>query len=125
MAKPVGRSEWELDDAEAAALVAGTHGDPFARLGLQQSNGQWIARCVIPGADEVNVETLSGTPLGTLTRHHEGGFFEGPVKATGRAALRYRARNQTGEWSLIDPYSFGPVLGPMDDYYVAQGTHLR
>ena len=40
-------------------------------------------------------------------------------------ALRYRARNQTGEWSLIDPYSFGPVLGPMDDYYVAQGTHLQ
>jgi 1,4-alpha-glucan branching enzyme len=125
MAKPVGRSEWELDDAEAAALVAGTHGDPFARLGLQQSNGRWIARCVIPGADEVNVETLSGTPLGTLTRHHEGGFFEGPVKATGRTALRYRAKNQTGEWSLADPYSFGPVLGPMDDYYVAQGTHLR
>ena len=39
MAKPVGRSEWELDEAEAAALVAGTHGDPFARLGLQEQ--QW------------------------------------------------------------------------------------
>jgi 1,4-alpha-glucan branching enzyme len=125
MAKPVGRSEWELDEAEASALAAGTHGDPFARLGLQESNGKWIARCVIPGAEDVTVETLSGAPIGVLVRRHDGGLFEGPVKATGRTALRYRARNQTGEWSLIDPYSFGPVLGPMDDYYVAQGTHLR
>ncbi|MFN3627552.1 MAG: GlgB N-terminal domain-containing protein, partial [Parvibaculum sp.] len=125
MVKPVERSEWELDEAEAAALAAGTHGDPFARLGLQRCKEHWIARCVIPGADEVAVETLDGTPIGTLTCRREGGFFEGPVAATGRTALRYRAKNQTGEWALIDPYSFGPVLGPLDDYYVAQGTHLR
>src|SRR5690606_16045598 len=23
------------------------------------------------------------------------------------------------------PYSFGPVLGPMDDYYLKEGSHLR
>ena len=26
---------------------------------------------------------------------------------------------------MTDPYSFGPVLGPMDDYYIAEGSHLR
>src|SRR5690606_25175030 len=26
---------------------------------------------------------------------------------------------------VTDPYSFGPVLGPMDDYYIAEGSHLR
>ncbi len=26
---------------------------------------------------------------------------------------------------MTDPYSFGPVLGPMDDYYASEGTHLR
>ena len=26
---------------------------------------------------------------------------------------------------MFDPYSFGPVLGPMDDYYINEGTHLR
>jgi 1,4-alpha-glucan branching enzyme len=26
---------------------------------------------------------------------------------------------------VFDPYSFGPVLGPMDDYYINEGTHLR
>ena len=42
-----------------------------------------------------------------------------------RQPLRYRARNAGGEWWLTDPYSFGPVLGPMDDYYIAEGSHLR
>ncbi len=26
---------------------------------------------------------------------------------------------------MVDPYSFGPVLGPMDDYYIREGSHLR
>src|SRR5690606_1878075 len=34
-------------------------------------------------------------------------------------------RNAGGEWTVIDPYSFGPVLGPMDDYYIREGSHLR
>ena len=28
-------------------------------------------------------------------------------------------------WLVTDPYSFGPVLGPMDDYFIAQGKHMR
>ncbi|RYG97320.1 MAG: 1,4-alpha-glucan branching enzyme, partial [Alphaproteobacteria bacterium] len=35
------------------------------------------------------------------------------------------ARNGGGEWDVLDPYSFGPVLGPMDDYYIGEGSHLR
>ena len=26
---------------------------------------------------------------------------------------------------MSDAYSFGPVLGPMDDYYIGEGNHLR
>ena len=26
---------------------------------------------------------------------------------------------------MTDAYSFGPVLGPMDDYYIREGSHLR
>ena len=35
------------------------------------------------------------------------------------------AHNAGGEWQVWDPYSFGPVLGPMDDYYIGEGSHLR
>src|SRR5262249_21982310 len=76
-------------------------------------------------ATQVSVETLGGQPLGNLILRHDDGFFEGRVTVPGRSPLRYRARNADADWSLTDPYSFGPVLGPMDDYYVAQGTHLR
>ncbi len=27
--------------------------------------------------------------------------------------------------AVNDPYSFGPVLGPLDDYLIREGSHLR
>ena len=59
------------------------------------------------------------------TRRHDAGFFEGPLTIRKRQPLKYRARNAGGEWWVTDPYSFGPVLGPMDDYYMREGSHLR
>ena len=57
------------------------------------------------------------------------GFFEGVVDAwVGLAqppAYRLKASNRTASWELTDPYSFGPVLGPLDDYLLIEGTHQR
>ena len=114
-----------LPSAEMDALVAGSHGDPFAALGLQDVGGRLYARCVIEGAEEVEALTLAGKSAGVLTRVHPGGFFEGPLKVRKRQPLKYRARNAGGEWIVWDAYSFGPVLGPMDDYYIGEGSHLR
>ena len=114
-----------LDEGDAASLVAGTHGDPFGVLGPHLSGRTWLTRAFIPGAEHVSVASLDGRQLGTLTRRHEAGVFEGPVQLKAREAIRYTASNAGGTWSLIDPYSFGPVLGPMDDYYASEGTHLR
>ena len=63
--------------------------------------------------------------LGGLDRRNPAGFFEGKISATGRQLIRFNCANAKGSWSLIDPYSFGPVLGQMDDFYIAEGTHLR
>ncbi len=114
-----------LNDKEIAALIEGSHRDPFGRLGLQPSGGGWVARAVVPGAERVRATTLDGTPVGELARYRETRFFQGPVALSGRMPLRYVASNAEAEWSFIDPYTFGPVLGPMDDYYSAEGTHLR
>ena len=59
------------------------------------------------------------------TRRNAAGFFEGKIDITKRQPLRYRLSNSGGAWMVTDPYSFGPVLGPMDDYYIAEGSHLR
>ncbi len=114
-----------VDDAVVEAIVAGRHGDPFAVLGPHKSGNAWVARAFLPGAETVDVFSLDGSSLGSLSRRHPDGFFEGPIKTRSAVPLQLRATNAGGAWSLIDPYSFGPVLGPLDDYYVAEGTHLR
>jgi 1,4-alpha-glucan branching enzyme len=112
-------------DADVKAIVNGQHADPFSVLGLHEEDGRWIARAFIPHAEAVTAIGKDGFPIGELTRRHEAGFFEGEVEINRRQTMRYRARNQGGEWDVYDPYSFGPVLGPMDDYYIGEGSHLR
>ncbi|MDP3898165.1 MAG: 1,4-alpha-glucan branching protein GlgB [Mesorhizobium sp.] len=107
------------------AIIAGTHGDPFAVLGVQAAGAGLVARCFIPHAETVEAFTLDGARCGTLARLRDAGFFEGPLSISTRQPIRYRAANDGGEWWVTDPYSFGPVLGPLDDYYIAEGSHLR
>jgi len=114
-----------LDDAVIEAIVAGRHGDPFAVLGVHEDDGRLVARAFIDGADEVAAFTLAGKAAGTLERRHPGGFFEGKLRIRKRQPLELRARNDIGAWSFADPYTFGPVLGPMDDYFIGEGSHLR
>lgn len=116
---------WQAKASDIETIVTGRHADPFSVLGLHQAGSDWVARCFVPGAERVAVETLDAEPAGTLEARHPEGFFEGVVSVSGRQPLRLRAANAGGEWSLIDPYSFGPVLGPMDDYFIGEGTHLR
>ncbi len=121
MAEP----SWKIDDAEVEALVAGHHDDPFRRLGLHREGRQWVVRTVVPGAEGVEAIDADGKSVGRLDRRHAAGFFEGPVKIKDRQALRYLAANGQGTWTVLDAYLFGPVLGPLDDYYMAEGNHLR
>ncbi|RUV62433.1 1,4-alpha-glucan branching protein GlgB [Mesorhizobium sp. M5C.F.Ca.IN.020.29.1.1] len=110
---------------DVAAIVAGTHSDPFAVLGVHEVDNGFVTRCFVPHAEFVTAYTLTGKKAGELSRRHEGGFFEGILSLRKRQPLRYHARNAGGDWWLTDPYSFGPVLGPLDDYYIAEGSHLR
>jgi 1,4-alpha-glucan branching enzyme len=116
---------WKTSNPEMEAIVSGRHADPFAILGLHKSAGEWIARAFVPGAETLEATALSGDPIGPLERRHEAGFFEGRITVGDRTPIRYEACNQGGSWSFIDAYVFGPVLGPLDDYYAAEGTHLR
>jgi 1,4-alpha-glucan branching enzyme len=130
MLKPGAAAETkpELDratDGDIEAIVNGTHGDPFAVLGLQQSGKGFLARCFIPHAETVTAHTIEGKACGDLARRNDAGFFEGKLSIRKRQPLRYLAKNAGGDWWVTDAYSFGPVLGPMDDYFISEGSHLR
>ncbi|MBN7805601.1 1,4-alpha-glucan branching protein GlgB [Agrobacterium rosae] len=129
MKKPLNSAEEKktgtIAKAEIEAIKSGLHSNPFAVLGVHQTPDGFVARCFIPGAEEVTVMTLDGNVAGELARTDADGFFEGPITLSKRQPIRYRALRDDAEWAVTDPYSFGPVLGPMDDYLVREGSHLR
>ncbi len=116
-----GRPDHAPTREAVSAIVSGRHGDPFSILGLHDG----VARAFLPGAETVEALTRDGTALGALEPVDPAGFFSGPVNADAGTSLRYRATNAGGDWLVTDPYCFGPVLGPMDDYYIAEGSHHR
>ncbi|WP_374649771.1 1,4-alpha-glucan branching protein GlgB [Rhizorhabdus sp.] len=114
-----------LSPDEIAALVEGRHADPFAVLGVHKADRGLIARIFAPGAEKAEASDLEGRRIGSLTRLHPAGLFEGRLSIRKPRPLRYSLSAGDANWSMADPYSFGPVLGPMDDYYIAEGSHLR
>ena len=106
------------------ALLEGRHDDPFSLLGTHAGPNGTFARVWIPGAEAAEAHDLRGKSLGALSRIDSRGLFEGIVAGPPQP-LKYRARGGGVEWWLTDPYSFGPVLGPIDDLLMAEGTHFR
>ncbi|NMD09375.1 MAG: 1,4-alpha-glucan branching enzyme, partial [Phyllobacteriaceae bacterium] len=121
MAEP----KWRLSAQAIEAIVHGRHANPFEALGLHQHSKTWLVRAFVPGALGVDVHLLDGTLVGALEQRHGAGFFEGAVKLKSRQPLRLSCCNEGGAWTVTDAYTFGPVLGPMDDYYIGEGNHLR
>src|SRR3546814_6645866 len=79
----------------------------------------------LPDAVSVTAHRLDGKAVGTLDRIDPAGLFFGKLSIRKRQPLRYHATYADGgEYALIDPYSFGPVLGPMDDHYFADGSQI-
>ncbi|MHB2169299.1 1,4-alpha-glucan branching protein GlgB [Alsobacter sp. R-9] len=111
-------------DEDVAAIVGARHPDAFAVLGLHEQRGPPTVRAFVPGAEHVDVLDGRGERLDSLSRRHPDGFFEGAVPTlAGRRPYRLRAANAGGTWTFADPYAFGPVLGPTDDYLLVEGTH--
>lgn len=106
------------------ALFQGTHADPFSLLGLHEGPAGVMARAILPGAETADVHTLTGACIGTLTRVDPRGLFEGIVTAP-RQPVCYHCRSAGHDYQHIDAYSFGPVLGPMDDFLINEGKHFR
>ncbi len=105
-------------------LLEGTHADPFSLLGPHAGPDGTFARALLPGAETVEAFSLKGGRLGKLKRVDPAGLFEGKLRGKPKP-VKYRCSAGSQEWWITDAYSFGPVLGPVDDLLIAQGTHFR
>ena len=106
------------------ALLDGTHADPFSLLGVHAGPEGSFARAILPGAREAEAYSLRGSKLGKLNPVDPRGLFEGKLRGKPQP-VKYRCTADGHEWWVADPYSFGPVLGPLDDLLIAEGTHFR
>ena len=118
------RTVTTLDPAEARALVEGTHGDPFAVLGPHAAGKGHLLRVCLPGAIGVEaIEREGGRLLAELSPGPAEGLFEAPL---GRhVPYRLRIRWPGAVQETEDPYSFGPLLGELDLYLIAEGRHFQ
>ena len=114
----------------------GRHGNPFAVLGPHRdASGQAWVRAFLPGARAVAViGAADARLLGQLLATHADGVWEGPVTlAKGQVprtavvpAYRLQINWADGATQVADdPYRFGPLLGELDAWLLAEGTHLR
>ena len=110
------REEWRARDEDLDAIAAARKSDPFAVLGPHQTAAGWVIRVFAPEAISVRALTRDGALMAELPRRKDD-FFEALIpSAKQRPAYRVEVETAHGAFSYIDPYAFGPALGPLDDY---------
>lgn len=115
-----------LGQQDRAALLSAQHGDPFALLGPHCQGASTVVRVLLPGAQSVQVLDAAGLALAQLAADGEGGLYAGAVPGLAPRAP-YRLRIDWGSHVSIahDPYRFAPLLGEIDAWLLAEGTHQR
>jgi hypothetical protein len=111
---------------------------PWSRPGTRIPSGSsactrrpagWSCAPSSPGPSLVElIDAATGKKLVALERLHEAGFFAAPVPGK-KERFAYRFLVDWGDGAapmeIEDPYRFGQVLGEMDAYLLAEGSHLR
>ncbi|MER2509117.1 MAG: 1,4-alpha-glucan branching enzyme, partial [Amaricoccus sp.] len=113
--------------SDVPAILRGTHGNPFAVLGMQGGAGRPIVVNVFapPAAEIAVLDVGSGGRVVELERVHPEGFFSGIVPdRTDRFAYRLEMRAGDHTWQVEDPYRFPPILGELDEHLLGEGRHL-
>lgn len=113
-----------FDQKSIAALMQGDHGDAFSVLGMHRHDGDLVVRALLPGA--AGVEVMEGAQsVAALERIEGSDVFAATIVQ--RQPFPYRLRVDWGSHrqDMDDPYRFGPVLGEMDIWLLAEGTHYR
>ena len=113
-------------DPQVEAIVGARHDNPFAFLGMHNSDGGICVRAMLPAAQQMAVvESATGNIAAEGIRVHPDGLFVATI-ADRREPFRYRLRIASGavQTEFDDIYSFSPVLGELDIYLLVEGNHL-
>ncbi len=108
---------------DARAIVMGNHADPFSVMGPHKvGRSRWVT-AFDPGAAKISA-VVKGKAHALQPVADAPGVFSGKVPGTAAYVLRGED-GFGGSWEIEDAYRFGPVIGEMDEYLLAEGTHER
>ncbi len=117
-------AQLQADPAAVSALTEGRLGDPFSLLGPHPGTHGSVLRAYLPPALGVEAIDRSGALLALLQPLPTPGLFAGIIPA----GIPYSLRIQWPDGLVQvteDPYSFGLLLGELDIYLLAEGSHLE
>ncbi len=109
------------------AFFEGRHSDPFAVLGMHETDNGIEIRALLPDANRVLViEKENQTVVCELEKIDERGFFAAVVPDT-HDFFAYQLQVFWGneQYIIEDPYRFHPMLSDLDNWLLAEGSHLR
>ncbi|MFZ7332209.1 1,4-alpha-glucan branching protein GlgB [Avibacterium avium] len=109
------------------AFFNGTHSDPFSVLGMHETEKGIEIRVLLPDADKVVIVNKENQQkVGELDCLDERGFFAGVMPDT-RSFFAYQLEVYWGNEPQIieDPYRFHPMIQELDNWLLAEGSHLR
>ena len=114
--------------AGLAAIANAEHRDPFSFLGMHADgpNGSLVVRVFFPGAQAMDlIDASSGRCVAKFGEIDDSGLFTCDL-ARRKKPFAYRLSVEAGgnRFEIEDAYRFGPVLGEMDSYFLAEGTDL-
>ncbi|KGQ70529.1 glycogen branching protein [Chelonobacter oris] len=116
-----------VETAVIEALLSGRHSDPFAVLGMHETDNGIEVRVLMPDASSVSIiDKESQQEVVALTCLHEDGFFAAVVPDV-HDFFTYQLNVFWGHENQIleDPYRFRPILSELDNWLLAEGTHYR
>ncbi len=114
----------ETLSADAVAILAARHHDPFSWLGQHEKNGTWQQRSFLPGAATAEI-LLEDGQIHPLQKLHPAGFFSGQSLARLPTPYLLRWADPNGKkFQNYDSYTFSPMLGDLDLHLFSEGRWL-
>ena len=120
-----------MTTAVTQAIIDGffdaSNGDPFATLGMHETEQGIEIRTLLPDANRVVViERESGKEITELDCVDERGFFVGVIPNC-RHFFAYQLQVFWGNESQIveDPYRFHPIIDDLEQWLLSEGSMLR
>jgi 1,4-alpha-glucan branching enzyme len=120
------RSVFAINWAEVELLAAGHHDNPHHILGMHESVDGVYINAYFPGAESVTAVSKNTKDTFNLTSDRIPGFFTIKIPEKQSFVYYYVVNYPDGkEEEIIDPYSFEPVIDPIDISRFGDGIHYE